>query len=106
MDCVSCGLVIDPDEPWWAVYAWDAFDLKQLDAMAMHEACFTAGETIEAAWWVTDPETGESHLHTESQLRLLRAPGAGTFVWSIHPDTGEGFLAQWVPTARAQALDG
>lgn len=96
MDCVSCGLTIDPDDPAWAVYAWDAFEYKVLEAMALHEACYAAGETIEASWWEND-EHGDPVLRQATQTRLLRAPGEGMFIWSTDPETGVGFLASYTP---------
>lgn len=99
MDCVSCGQEIEGD-PAWAVYAWDAFDLKELEAMAMHEACYDAGEYIDAQWWETDPETNEAVLKTARQRRLLRAPAAGTYMWAIDPSTGEPGLIPYVARRR------
>lgn len=97
MDCVSCGLTIDPDDPWYAVYAWDAFDLKVLEAMALHEACFTAGESIPTGEWQNDENNQPIYVDTGMQTRLLRAPGAGMFIWSVDPETNEGFLAPYNP---------
>lgn len=104
MLCVSCGLEIDPDPPSWAVYAWDAFDLKTLEAMAMHEACFDAGEEIEGWEWQNDPVTNEAVLvSTGMQTRLLRSPGEGMYIWSIDPETNEGALVPYVARGGRRA---
>lgn len=95
MDCVSCGLTIDPDEPTWSVYAWDAFEFKILEAMAMHEACYTAGEFIQVSEWQNDPNDQPILVDLGQQRRLMRAPSSGMFIWSINPETSEGFLAPY-----------
>jgi hypothetical protein len=100
MDCVSCGLTIDPDDPWWAVYAWDAFESKILEAMALHRACFEAGETIPTGEWQNDENDNPIYVDTGMQTRLLRASGEGMYIWSVNPDTGEGFLAPYVAARR------
>lgn len=95
MLCTSCGLEIT-GEVFWAVYAWDVFAGHELEAMALHEECFTAGEYIDAAWWENDPVTNEAILRTERQQRLMRAPGEGLYIWGTDPETGEPALIPFI----------
>lgn len=88
--CVADGLDID-GTPTWAVYAWDAFAGRPLEAMPFHPDCFTAGEWIDASWWENDPETSEPVLKTERQLRLIEVDGEG--YWQRTPE------GEWVQVA-------
>ena len=92
MLCVADGLEIDGDSTW-AVYAWDAFQDRSLEAMPFHPGCFEAGEWIDASWWENDPETSEPVLRTERQLRLIEVPGEGFWLRTVDPETSE---VSWV----------
>lgn len=103
MDCVSCGLTIDPDEPWWAVYAWDAFEYKPLEAMALHQSCFEAGESIEVWEWQNDANNQPVLVLVGQQQRLMHAPGEGVYIWTTDLETNEGML---VPYIAPRAVNG
>lgn len=89
MDCVSCGLEIDPDPVWWAVYAWDAFDGRPLEAMPFHEACFTAGEYVEVTEWQNDENNNPILVNLGMQQRLQRVDGPGNWQRFVDPETEE-----------------
>lgn len=96
MLCTSCGLEID-GEVFWAVYSWDTFDYKELEAMALDESCFIAGEYIEVSEWQNDLQTNEPVLViVGQQKRLLRAPGEGVYIWTVNPETSEGMLVPYI----------
>lgn len=91
MQCVSCGLAIDGD-PTYGAYAWEEFD-HPVEAMELHQACFDAGEFIEAAWWEPNPDPPyDAILRTETQRRLFQVSGPGYWIRVVDPETGESSM--------------